>query len=45
MDDDVPDDEAADVVDEFAVVGVALTFGLEDEFAVVDVRLLSILSD
>lgn len=48
MDDDVPEDEAADVVDaELAVVAavVVLTFVLEDELAVVDVRLLSILSD
>lgn len=45
MDDDVPDDEAVDVVDELVVVGVALTLELEDEFAAVDVRLLSILSD
>ena len=48
MDDDVPEDDAADVVDaELAVVAavVALTFVLEDELAVVDVRLLSILSD
>lgn len=48
MDDDVPEEEAADVVDaELAVVAavVALTLVLDDELAVVDDRLLSILSE
>jgi hypothetical protein len=41
-DDDVPDEDDVEVVEVFVVVDVVLAFALEDEFAVTDVRLLSI---